>query len=729
MLLSVSFAQNSNQLIFKYSDSVNVVNLDNDTLLFPWVGGVNAAQIAELDINIDGVNDIIIFDRIGNKVLPFIKNSVSSLDNIDDFYKSWSFAPDYIDSLPKISNWIICKDFNNDGKNDIFTYTIGGIKVFQNVSSNGRLLFDQVTEPFLRSSYNEINTNILATSVDYPGIFDIDGDGDLDIFVFGALGAFVEFHKNMSVELSYPADSMCFVKVSSCWGRFAESEESNQITLNTCQNGEKLFMNEMILGDRHTGSTFSFFDANGDDVYDLLLGDVDYATPCLLTNSSNVDAEIIDYSFNYPEKCPIELFSFPVPIFVDLDGDGVDELFVSSFEPDPFKADGFNSMWLYTNSQLTGKPDFNLLTNSFVQEEMLDFGTGAFPLLYDFNDDGLLDLIVGNYGYCDSCFYVNGALNCDYSAKIALLQNVGTRQNPVFKLVDDNLAGLSDFNLKSVVPSFFDFDNDGDDDLFCGTENGEIYLFENRSNEFVLVDSNWLNIGSYDLKNVAPCFHDVDNDGFIDLIVGNDTGRLLFFKNDNGNFVFFDDMFGGVDVRDYDYSWTGNSVVSAFSYNDTTFLSVGAEDGSLHIYKVYDENLSADFSLMYSMDNLGFRVAPTIGYLKNDIFPDMIVGNFSGGLQFFSASEGPDVGFDDFLETAGFVEMFPNPSNGKISFILNAVDVANLSIYSLEGHLLGVYELKKGDNNLNLSFLNNGVYLYSVDGVKGIYRGKMLIIK
>lgn len=728
---NVSIAQNSNQLIFNYSDSVNVINLDNDTLLFPWLGGMNAMQIAELDLNLDGVDDVILFDRIGDKVLPFIKKSVSSLDNVKDFYKSLSFAPDYVDLLPEINNWIICKDFNDDGMNDIFTYTIGGIKVFQNVSSDGKLMFDQITEPFLRSFYNEINTNILATSVDYPGIFDIDDDGDLDIFVFGALGAYVEFHKNMSVEWSYPADSLCFVKMTSCWGRFAESEESNQITLNTCQNGDKVYMNEMVsAADRHTGSTFSFFDANGDGAYDLLLGDVDYANPCLLLNSSNVDAEIVDFTFNYPEKTPIDIFSFPIPIFIDVDGDGTDELFVSSFDPDPAKADGYNSSWLYRNSQSNDKPDFNLLTDSFLQEETLDFGTGAFPLLHDFNDDGLQDLFISNYGYCDSCFYVNGVLNCDFSAKIALLQNVGSNKNPIFKLVDDDFANISDFNLRSVVPAFFDFDNDGDYDLFCGCEDGKIYLFENRSNVFVLIDSDWLNLSSYDLENIAPCFYDVDNDGFVDLIIGNHTGKLSYFKNDNGNFVFVDDMFGGVDVRDYDYSWTGNSVVSAFSYNDTTFLSVGAEGGRVHIYKVYDENISGDFELTYSMNDLGFRVAPAIGYLKDDVMPNMIVGNFSGGVQFFSASKAPDVGLEDYMDPDNFVDVFPNPSSdGRISFRLNGVDVAELYVYSMTGKPMGIFALKEGENNLNLSSLNNGVYIFSVDCVKGVFNGKFLIIK
>ena len=32
---------------------------------------------------------------------------------------------------------------------------------------------------------------------------------------------------------------------------------------------------------------------------------------------------------------------------------------------------------------------------------MIELGNGAFPTFYDYNNDGLQDLIIGNYGYHD----------------------------------------------------------------------------------------------------------------------------------------------------------------------------------------------------------------------------------------------------------------------------------------------------------------------------------------
>ena len=41
----------------------------------PWVGGMNSVQFNEIDLNLDGVNDLITFDRSGNKLNTFIKKN------------------------------------------------------------------------------------------------------------------------------------------------------------------------------------------------------------------------------------------------------------------------------------------------------------------------------------------------------------------------------------------------------------------------------------------------------------------------------------------------------------------------------------------------------------------------------------------------------------------------------------------------------------------------------
>jgi hypothetical protein len=84
----------------------------------------------------------------------------------------------------------------------------------------------------LESYYYTGYVGILVTSVDYPAIADIDGDGDLDLLTFFGLGSYVEYHKNLSMEKFDNCDSLDFRLTDLCWGKFKESEGGNNITLN-----------------------------------------------------------------------------------------------------------------------------------------------------------------------------------------------------------------------------------------------------------------------------------------------------------------------------------------------------------------------------------------------------------------------------------------------------------------------------------------------------------------
>ena len=248
---------------YRRIDSVLLISENNDTLNFPFAGGLNSCQFMNMDINLDGTDDLLAFDRHGNRILPFI---VSTSLPFQLLYK-----PDLASEFPTIEQWMQAIDYNNDGKKDIFTYTTGGIKVYRN-DSDSKLKFTQVTKPFLLSQQGSTLTNILVTSVDYPAIVDIDSDGDYDVLSFWGLGSFVEWHRNTSIERFGKSDSLTFEKTSSCWGHFAEGKEDNSIILDTCANTGKSGLsadNQLDEDPKHTGSTLLINDLNGDELPDL----------------------------------------------------------------------------------------------------------------------------------------------------------------------------------------------------------------------------------------------------------------------------------------------------------------------------------------------------------------------------------------------------------------------------------------------------------------------------
>ncbi|HOW32759.1 MAG TPA: VCBS repeat-containing protein, partial [Bacteroidales bacterium] len=398
----------------------------------------------------------------------------------------YEYHPEYAGSFPPVEHWMQLVDYNNDGREDVFTYTTGGIKVYRN-DSQDMPAFTLVSGPYLVSLQGTTLTNIFVTYVDYPAIVDVDNDGDKDILTFWGLGSFIEWHKNLSMEYYGNADSLEFEKVSDCWGYFAEGAENNSIKLDTCPEyatGHGMIPSLKSSDPKHTGSTLLVLDFNGDGLYDLALGDVDYSTLLLLTNGGTAqDANMVSFSSSFPQAAdPVNIVSFPACSATDVNNDGRIDLIASPFEPSLIRSDGMNSCRLYLDTGNNAAPQYSLKQNDFLQDEMIDLGLGAYPLFFDYNADGLNDLIVGNYGYLDSSYYdpLHG-LTCEYISSLALFENTGTANVPVYKLLTRDYLGISALKMQSLIPAAGDVDGDGVTDLLCGNSKGKMVYVHNRA--------------------------------------------------------------------------------------------------------------------------------------------------------------------------------------------------------------------------------------------------------
>ena len=142
IIILVSIVTNNivfSQTQFFRDTSINVTE-NGITLKNAWASGINSAQFHEIDLDLDGVKDLLIFDKTGNKLIPYIKKN-----------GQYIFAPDYRELFPKLHDWIILADYNCDGKNDIYTYSSGGFAIFKNTSTTS--LSFSLVDTLVRSDY------------------------------------------------------------------------------------------------------------------------------------------------------------------------------------------------------------------------------------------------------------------------------------------------------------------------------------------------------------------------------------------------------------------------------------------------------------------------------------------------------------------------------------------------------------------------------------------------
>ena len=715
-----------------------------------WEGGLNGVHFNQIDLDLDGDADLVIFDKAGDRILPYLNTG-----------SDYEYAPEYAWYFPEIFGWIQLVDYNCDGKNDLFAYAPAGIQVWKNISDT-ELKFKLMT-PLLNSYQGAGYSNIALTYVDYPGIVDVDADGDLDIFVFFGLGAYVLMHRNMAMETVGNCDTLLFERTFYCWGNFAESASSNHLFLDIvcpwrCSEPADASLLSPQSGEekapKHTGSTMLMFDANGDSLTDMVLGDVDYLNLTLLINGGSMDtAHMVSADTLFPSNSlPVNLVSFPLASYIDVNHDSIRDLLVSPFDPNPAIPKSHQSVWYYTNSGQNNNPVFNFQQDDFLQGEMIDAGTGSYPVMFDQDGDGLQDLVMANYGVHDSSYMEFGFLKSVFISKLALYRNTGSTSMAEFTMVDDDFAGLSSLKLLSLFPAFADLDGDGDQDMVCGESKGSLLFFENTAGAgnpavFGPAQTAWqgIDVGDYS----APALVDLNGDGKHDLVIGKRDGMLRGYLNTGTTavpaFSLISDTLGGVNVTDYTYSYTGYSTPHFFRDSANLLkLFVGSEQGRIRYYKDIEGNLNGIFTSTDSIlmvvynDTItypvydGARTAVTTCNLNGDLYPDMLAGNLRGGLNAYTGCEPkPFRGMSEpVTEREAEILVFPNPFSTQVTFRLSSERLPSfirLEIFDLSGRSIrntGV--LSASSLSLDLSGMPDGIYFYSLVSDQGRGRGKIV---
>ena len=696
MLAVVSTLSRAQNLPPSWETGTWSVVLDEVALSNPWVGGLTAPQWSVFDADLDGDDDLFAFDRDGSRVLMFERIPGEDLTLRKDWTEGW---PDMVD-------WCLLRDYNCDGKPDIFTSHQNGIRVFTNTTQSGEgPSFDP--EPVtLFATFDLIGSDpsdlpVICLGMDLPAIMDHDDDGDLDI---------ITFTETASTLYRFEGQTPCGLDLectNRCYGMLAEAAENNALFIG--DDFECSFNVEnpgMVVSDvsrtgLHAGGALTSLQLEPGGPKDLIISDVTYPEalavvievgPSSLDSATHVDPT---FPSNLYGDQAVNLARFPAAFHLDVDQDGVRDLL---FSPNtPLETNDDESVHFFRNTGTEDEPAWQFITNNYLQDGMVDLGRGAYPSFHDFDGDGLLDLAVANKERYEGVDQTPAA--------VAVFRNVGTTTEPQFDLVDLDWIALEDFQIESPYPAFGDLDGDGDLDVLVGDELGRIHEFTNVAPagawpEFALTALSIPEDGSGEAIDVGqfatPQLHDMDGDGDLDMVVGEKNGTLTLFERtsvgswskyispihgENWGNILVDNLLG----------INGYSVPALTPTSEGLRIFVANETGTVQDFGLASDNWDAE--LLEVNDAVfggreGFRCAAAIADVDNDGLLDALVGIQNGGLLAYSSSTDTLI-VDAAALPAWEWQVMPNPGRDAFRWRSAQPWSGELTAWSVTGRKVG----------------------------------------
>jgi tetratricopeptide (TPR) repeat protein len=333
------------------------------------------------------------------------------------------------------------------------------------------------------------------------------------------------------------------------------------------------------------------------------------AKEALIPPSKFASGEDIGRFADVAAEAGLNLFSIAGGIIVDdFENNGLFDVVTSSF-------DMCESMHLFHNN---GDGTFTDRTAKAGLSSQLG---GLNIMQADYNNDGCVDILVLRGGW-------------EIPQRKSLLRN---NCNGTFTDVTKE-SGLAEPATSSQTAVWADINNDGFLDLFVGNENRPNQLFLNNGDGTFkdIAHSAGVDRIAFTKGVVAA---DYDNDGYVDLYVSNYRGdNALYHNNHDATFTDVAKQAGvpgtghSFPVWFFDYDNDGWPDLFVTSYNMSvaetarTYLGLSHNAGTLKLYKNLGNGAFRDVTAQTGLDKVFMPMGANFGDVDNDGYPDIYLG-------------------------------------------------------------------------------------------------------
>ncbi|QLE53574.1 tandem-95 repeat protein (plasmid) [Nostoc sp. C057] len=480
-------------------------------------------------------------------------------------------------------------DIDGDGDLDAIVGAVNGtLRYYQNTGTATNPIYTEQTGT--ANPFNGISVGNYST----PTLADIDGDGDLDAIV-GAVNGTLRYYQNTGTATN---------------------------PTYTEQTGTANPFNGISVGNF---SSPTLADIDGDGDLDAIVGAVNgtlryYKNTGTATNPTYTEQTGTANPFN-----GISVGSISSPTFGDIDGDG---------DLDAIVGKGYGTLFYYKNTGTATNPTYTEQTGTANPFNGVDVGNFSSPTLADIDADGDLDAIVGANDGTLRYFQNNTP-----PEPFAFVAATGTA-NP-FNGID---VGFSS------TPTLADIDGDGDLDVLIGESDGTLNYYKNTgtaTNPTYTQQTGTANpfngIVRFRAYQSSPTFADIDGDGDLDAIVGEQAGILKYYKNTGTatNPTYTQQTGTANPFNAINVGGLSNATLADIDGDGDLDAIVGATDGILKYYKNTGTATNPTYTEQTGTANpfngidVGSISSPTLADIDGDGDLDVLIGESDGILKYY----------------------------------------------------------------------------------------------